>query len=156
MTGRTKKPSAEPKSTNGSPTNGFPGPDAVWKPFAEFWNQWIQSSDQATRQWSEQFMQQNAPEQWRRQWLSAVSESCDAYMRSPAFLEAMKHQADATVKVKAQANDVAREAARNLDIPTAGDISGLFERMHSVEDTLLSRLERIEEKLARIEDKISK
>jgi hypothetical protein len=136
-------------------THGQPDADPIWQPFSEFWNRWVEKSDEVTRQWTQQVLRQDKLEEWRRQWLEAVSESCEAYMRSPAFLEAMKHQADATVKMKAQANDLAREAARNLDIPTAGDISGLFERVHSVEEALLSRLARIEEKLARIDEKLS-
>jgi hypothetical protein len=78
----------------------------------------------------------------------------DAYMRSPVFLQAMKHNADMVVKVKRQADDLATEVARNANIPTAGDISGLFERLHSVEEVILSRLGRIEEKLQAIEQQI--
>lgn len=154
MTSKSKQ--RAPETHADSPTNGQPTADPIWQPFSEFWNRWVEKSDEVTRQWTQQVLRQDKLEEWRRHWLEAVSQSCEAYMRSPAFLEAMKHQADATVKMKAQVNDVAREAARNLDIPTAGDISGLFERVHSVEETLISRLERIEEKLARIDEKLSK
>jgi hypothetical protein len=78
----------------------------------------------------------------------------DAYMRTPMFLQSMKHSSDTAVKVKRQADDWANEIARNANIPTTSDISGLFERLHSVEESILSRLGRIEERLGTIEDKI--
>jgi hypothetical protein len=36
----------------------------------------------------------------------------------------------------------------------ASDISGLFERLHSVEEVILSRLGRIEERLQTIEERV--
>ena len=35
---------------------------------------------------------------------------------------------------------------------TAGDISGLFERLHSVEEVILQRLDRIDARLKSIEE----
>ena len=84
---------------------------------------------------------------WQRRWFDAVSKSMDAYMRSPVFLQAMKQNTDAAIKIKQQADDLATEIARNANIPTASDISGLFERLHSVEEVILSRLGRIDERL---------
>ena len=74
---------------------------------------------------------------FQRRWFDTVSKSVDAYMRSPAFLQAMKQNTDAAVKLKRQADDLASEIARNANIPTAGDISGLFERLHSIEEVIL-------------------
>ena len=70
------------------------------------------------------------------------------------FLQAMKQNADTAIKAKRQADDLATEIARNANIPTAGDISGLFERLHSVEEVILGRLGRIEERLKTIEEQI--
>jgi hypothetical protein len=75
----------------------------------------------------------------------------DAYMRSPAFLQAMKQNTDLMIKTKQRTDDMTAEIARNANIPTAGDISGLFERLHSVEETILQRLDRIEGRLKDIE-----
>ena len=78
----------------------------------------------------------------------------DAYMRSPVFLQTMKQNTDLLVKAKRQADDLATEIARNANIPTAGDISGLFERLHSVEEVILTRLGRIEDKLMALERQV--
>jgi hypothetical protein len=75
-------------------------------------------------------------------------------MRSPAFLHAMKQNADAVIKLKQQTDDLSKEFARNANIPTTSDISGLFERLHSVEEVILSRLGRIEERLQAIEEHV--
>jgi hypothetical protein len=91
---------------------------------------------------------------WQRRWYDAVSTSIDAYMRSPMFLQAMKQNTDTLVKAKQQADDLATEFARNANIPTASDISGLFERLHSIEEVILNRLGSIEEKLGTIEQQI--
>ena len=40
------------------------------------------------------------------------------------------------VKAKQQTDDLAAEIARNANIPTATDISGLFERLRSIEETI--------------------
>jgi hypothetical protein len=39
-------------------------------------------------------------------------------------------------------------------MPTIEDISGLFERMHSVEESVIQRLERIEQKLNAMENQL--
>ena len=88
-------------------------------------------------------------------WMDAMSKSMDAYMRTPAFLEAMKNNTNAVVKLKMQADDLAKEMARNINMPTTGDISGLFERLHSVEEVILRRLTRIDERLQTVEKQLS-
>jgi hypothetical protein len=64
----------------------------------------------------------------------------------------MKQNTDAMIKAKRQADDLVTEIARNANIPTASDISGLFERLHSVEEVILGRLARIEARLTTIEE----
>jgi hypothetical protein len=49
---------------------------------------------------------------------------------------------------------LSKEFARNANIPTASDISGLFERLHSVEEVILGRLGRIEQRLEAIEERV--
>jgi hypothetical protein len=78
----------------------------------------------------------------------------DAYMRSPAFLQTMKQNTDLMIKIKRQSDDLTAEFARNANIPTAADISGLFERLHSVEEAILNRLARIEDRLQTIEQNV--
>ena len=128
--------------------------DPVINHFADFWSRYCSQANDTTRELVAGMNGNADVKTWQRRWFDAVSKSMDAYMRSPMFLQAMKQNADAAIKVKRQADDLATEIARNANIPTAGDISGLFERLHSVEDVILGRLGRIEERLKTIEERI--
>lgn len=129
------------------PAEALKHQEAVSKPFLELWTDFFKQNDDRSRQVAEAFDFQAEAERWRRRWLDAMSQSMDAYMRSPAFLETMKHRADAIIKTKDQVNDFSKEVARNSGIPTASDIAGLFERLRSVEELIVARLADIEKRL---------
>jgi hypothetical protein len=61
---------------------------------------------------------------------------------------------DGMTKAKTQFEDARQETARQLGMPTIEDISGLFERMHSVEESVIQRLERIEQTLNAMENQL--
>jgi hypothetical protein len=128
--------------------------DPVVQPFVDFWSGYINQANDATRGLLEGINGNADAKTWQRRWFDTVAKSMDAYLRTPAFLEAMKHNTDLLVKAKRQADDVATEIARNANIPTASDISGLFERLHSVEEVILGRLEHIEDRLTTIEQQV--
>jgi hypothetical protein len=67
----------------------------------------------------------------------------------------MKRHTESAVQLKRKADDLVSEAARNANIPTAGDISGLFERLKSTEDAILRRLDDIDKRLADVERHVS-
>jgi hypothetical protein len=134
------------KTTNGTI-------DPILQPFFDLWSDYYKQVNDATRELLDNFEDGANPKNWQRRWNEAVSKSADAYMRSPAFLHAMKQNTDAAIKIKQQADDLAKEFARNANIPTASDISGLFERMHCVEEVIRGRLCRIEQRLEAIEER---
>lgn len=125
--------------------------DPVIQPFVDYWSRYVEQANDATRELFDGIDGNIDAKTWQRQWFDAVSKSMDAYMRSPAFLQSMKQNMDLSIKAKRQADDFTAEVARNVNIPTASDISGLFERLHSVEEVILGRLGRIEERLTAIE-----
>ena len=137
-------------SDNREPIGGY---DPTVRPFVEFWSSYITQANDATRRLLEGLNGNADAKTWQRHWFEAVSRSLDAYMRSPAFLQTMRENTDLLVKAKRQADDLAAEIARNANIPTATDISGLFERLHSVEEVILARLGQIEERLSAIEQR---
>jgi hypothetical protein len=61
---------------------------------------------------------------------------------------------DSINQTKMRLDDVAMEVARNANLPMASDISGLFERLHSVEEAILRRIGHVEERLTVIERNI--
>jgi hypothetical protein len=125
--------------------------DPLLQPFVDFWSSYIEQSNKTTQQMLQSLDETADMRTWQRRWSEAVSKSMDAYLRSPAFLQAMRENTDVVIKTKRQVDDLATEIARNTNIPTAADISGLFERLHSVEDVILGRLDRIEDRLKAIE-----
>lgn len=138
-------------SENNEPAGSF---DPMVQPFVDFWSSYIKQANDATRAMLEGFDEGTDVKTWQQRWFEAVSKSMDVYLRSPAFLHAMKQNTDAVIKAKQQADDMTAEFARNANIPTAHDISGLFERLHSVEDVILGRLDRIEGRLSTLENQM--
>lgn len=124
---------------------------AIVEPFVRFWSNYFQQANDSVQKAFETINGRADPDALRRQWLDAVSQSADAYLRSPAFLEAMRRNMEAVIQAKAHSNDLAKEIARNTGVPTASDISGLFERLHSIEESILDRLGKIEERLEKME-----
>lgn len=125
--------------------------DPIVQPFVDFWSGYITEANDATRQLLEGINGGTDVKSWQRRWFDTMSRSMEAYMRSPAFCQIMRENTELMVKAKQQSDDLAKEFARNANIPTAGDISGLFERLHSVEEAILGRLGRIEDRLNGIE-----
>jgi hypothetical protein len=125
--------------------------DPVIEPFVSFWTGLGQRTDETTRQVLGGLSDGSEIKSFQAKWSEALSKSMDAYMRTPAFLQAMKDRTDAAVKLKQRIDDWTCEVARNANIPTAGDISGLFERLKITEDAILSRLEHIDKRLDAIE-----
>lgn len=135
-------------SENNEPAGAF---EPMVQPFVDFWSSYIQQANDTTRAVLEGFDENADVKTWQQRWFEAVSKSMDVYLRSPAFLQAMKQNTDAMIKAKQQADDMSAEFARNANIPTAHDISGLFERLHSAEEAILGRLDRLEERLSTME-----
>ena len=157
-----------------SKTNGMFDP--IMQPFVDLWSDYFKQANDVTRVFLDGIDDSIDLKAWQRRCLDSVSKSLDAYMRSPAFLQAMKHNMDSINHAKQRFDDVATEIARNANIPTANDISGLFERLHCrcdekhihtaghnndhmgqqirIDEELLSRLGRIEERLQKIEKQI--
>ncbi|MEX2186651.1 MAG: class III poly(R)-hydroxyalkanoic acid synthase subunit PhaC [Pirellulales bacterium] len=63
--------------------------DPTLDPLVAFWSALMEQTDETARETLERIAAAADPQSWRRQWLRAVSQSLDAYMRSPPFLRAM-------------------------------------------------------------------
>ena len=120
---------------------------------ATFWAQWLEQSSRGTQALLEVMQTAGDPQQLQRRWLDAVSRSLDDFMRTPAFLELLKINLKAMTDFKGLQDQVIEDTARQLGMPLAKDITGLFERLHSTEQTILARLQAIEDRLKAIESK---
>jgi hypothetical protein len=66
----------------------------------------------------------------------------------------MQRNLKAMTDLKALQDQMVQDAARHVGAPLASDIYGLFERLHSVEQTILERLHGVEQRLAAIETRL--
>jgi hypothetical protein len=120
---------------------------------ASFWAQWLEQSSRGTQALLEVMQTVGDPQQMQRRWLDSVSHSLDDFMRSPTFLELMKNSLKAITDLKGVQDQVVGDAVRQFGLPLATDITGLFERLHSTEQTILDRLKAIEDRLKAMESK---
>jgi hypothetical protein len=118
-----------------------------------FWTQWLEQSSRGTQALLEMMQSAGDPQQIQRHWLDAVSRSLDDFMRTPAFLELLKTNLKAITDLKTFQDQAIQDTARQFGMPLAADITGLFERLHSTEQTILGRLKDIEDRLKAIEAK---
>jgi hypothetical protein len=121
---------------------------------ADLWARMFDQSNSQARVFLDLMSSMGDPGELQRRWLDAVAQSLDGFMRTPAFLEAMQRNIKAMTDLKTMQDRFIQDSARHLGMPLAADITGLFERINSVEQSVLSRLKTIETKLKTIESKL--
>jgi hypothetical protein len=139
-----------------SSTETKPNSSAVADPataMSTFWTQWLEQSSRGTQALLEVMQTAGDPQQLQRRWLDAVSRSLEDFMHTPTFLELLKNHLKAVTDLKGMQDQVIEDTARQFGMPLAKDITGLYERLHSTEQTILDRLTAIEERLKAIEPK---
>lgn len=132
-------------------------PDAAADPATalfSFWSQWLEQSARGTQAMLEVMQTAADPQQVQRNVLEAVTRSIDDFMRTPVFMEAMKRNLKMMTDMKSLQDQALQGAARQFGQPLAADITGLFERLNSTEQTIVTRLRAIEERLKAVEAKL--
>jgi len=101
---------------------------------------------------------------WRRQWLSAMTEATDAYLRSPLFLEAMKHSLSAMVRVQqsrkaaaagGSSSDAAQGAAAENASP-ADEQAAFAEQLQKLQEGIARQLAQADLRLHELQERASK
>jgi ribosomal protein L16 Arg81 hydroxylase len=121
---------------------------------AELWTRLFEQSNHQARAMLDLMRVTGDPADVQRRWLDAMAQSLDSFMRTPAFLEAMQHNLKMMTDMKVMQDRYVQDAARQVGMPLADDITGLFERLNSAEQGILGRLKAIESKLRAIESKL--
>jgi len=125
-------------------------------PFVEMWSKYLEQSGLQTQAAAESFQSFADPQRFQQSWLDALSHSLEGFMRTPAFLEALKVNLKTMTDLKKMQDQVIEDTARHIGLPLATDIHGLFERLNVIEQSILTRLSAIEEKLETLEPKTPK
>jgi hypothetical protein len=138
-------------------TNAQATPDPAADPAAalvSFWNQWMEQSARGTQAMLAAMQSAGDMQNLQRNWLEPIAQSMEEFMRTPVFLEAMKRNLKVTTDLKRLQDQVIADTARQFGRPLASDITGLFERLQSIEQAIISRLQAIEDRLKGIEEKL--
>jgi hypothetical protein len=125
-------------------------------PFLEMWSKYLEQSGVQTQAAIEGLQSFADPQRIQQSWLDALASSLESFMRTPAFLEALKINFKTMTDMKKMQDQVIEDTARQIGVPLATDIHGLFERLNVLEQSILARLSAIEEKLESLEPKTSK
>lgn len=141
---------------NSQPTEADPAPTVAEPaaPLAQFWADWLSRSNEQTRAFLEALQPVFDPQEVQRHWLDAVVQSFENFMRTPVFREAMRRQLKTITDLKTMQDKVLQDLAQQVGVPTAADITGLFERLNSIEREILGRLEVIETRLKTVEARL--
>jgi predicted component of type VI protein secretion system len=121
---------------------------------AIFWAQCFEQSERQTRALLQAMEVAGDPRQMQQRWLDAVAQNLESFMRTPAFLQLMKQNLKAITDLKGLQDQTVKGAARQLGMPLADDITGLFERVNSVEQAIITRLKAIDSRLKAVETKL--
>ena len=93
-------------------------------------------------------------DQMHSQWLGALSEGLESFMRTPAFLEVLKQTLRRMVDLKLAQDQLTQSVAQQAGLPMAGTSPAFSSASHSAEQTILTRLAQLDERLKAIETKL--
>lgn len=122
--------------------------------FVSFWSQCFEHAGAQTKAMLDTLQGAKDVEDLHRRWLAALSQSLDSFMRTPMFMEMMKQNLKSMTDLKMAQDQTGQAVARHLGAPLASDITGLFERLNSIEQSILTRINKIEGRLKSIEAKV--
>ncbi len=119
--------------------------------FLEFWRNYFEQTAIQTRILLEGMQGGKSLDQLHTQGLESLSQSLDGFMRTPAFLEVLKQSLKRMIDLKQMQNQMSQSIVQQTGLPLAADVTGVFERVHSAEQTILARLAMLDDRLKAIE-----
>ena len=122
--------------------------------FLEFWRNYFEQTTIQMRILLESMPGGKSLDQMHNQWLGPLSQSLDSFMRTPAFLEVLKQTLKRMIDLKVLQDQMAQTIAQPTGVAQAGDVSGVCERVHRAEQTILTRLAALEDRLKAIEERL--
>jgi len=119
--------------------------------FLEFWRNYFEQTAIQTRILLESMQGGEPLEQLQSQWLTSLSKNLEDFMRTPVFLEVLKQSIRRMIDLKLAQDQMTRSVAPGAELPQTADVAGVFDRVRSAEQKVLTRLTGIEDRLAAIE-----
>ncbi|MGB2608576.1 MAG: hypothetical protein WBC80_06345 [Isosphaeraceae bacterium] len=119
--------------------------------FFEFWKTYFEQTAIQTRILLEGMQGGESLDQLHTQGLESLSQCLDGFMRTPAFLEVLKQSLKRMIDLKQMQDQMSQSVAQQTGLPLAADVTGVFERVHSAEQTILKQLAKLDDRLKAIE-----
>jgi len=119
--------------------------------FLEFWTNYFEQTAIQTRILLEGMQGGKSLDLLHTQGLESLSQCLDGFMRTPAFLEVLKQSLKRMIDLKQMQDQMSQSVAQQTGLPLAADVTGVFERVHSAEQTILKQLAKLDDRLKAIE-----
>lgn len=88
-----------------------------------------------------------AAREMRSAMFRAMSEQCEQFMRSPAFLDSMKQSLGAAVELRTQLNDFLNQVHHEMQSVSRDDVDTIMLTIRHFESRVLDRLEQLEQRI---------
>jgi hypothetical protein len=121
---------------------------------AELWSTFFELADTQRRAILECYETICDPSMQRTRWLGPLTEAMNSYATSTAYLDLMQSSFRSVARLKALQYELLRDFAHKLSDPLVSDDQEVFDRLRLAEVTLVTRLEAIEDRLAKIETRL--
>lgn len=125
---------------------------AVADPFTKFWTDCVSKISGAGLSPTTPKISDDAIQQMRRAFFDAWAHHCDEFMRSPAFLDGMKKAMDGALAFREQLNEFMTKALHEAQAPARSDTDSIMLVLRSLEERVLDRLDRLEERVASLDE----
>jgi hypothetical protein len=122
--------------------------------FLDFWRNYFEQTAIQTRLLLENMQGGKGVEQLHHQWLDSLSQSLDTFMRTPAFLEVLKQTLKRMIELKNLQDQMTQSVVQQTGVSTSSDVAGIVDRIQSAEQTIMTRLAAIEDRLGAIETEV--
>ena len=121
-------------------------------PFTKFWTDCVSNMTGAGFSPTPPQVSEDAMKQMRRAFFDAWAHHCDEFMRSPAFLDGMKKSMDGALAFREQLNEFMTRALHEAQAPARSDTDSIMLVLRSLEERVLDRLDRLEERVASLDE----
>ncbi|MBL8880317.1 MAG: hypothetical protein JNG88_14480 [Phycisphaerales bacterium] len=128
------------------PQNAFPGLD----PFMQMWNDF--AGRMSAVGMTPPQAGSDAAQQMRRAFFDSLTQYFDQYMRSDAFLNAMRQSMESGLAMQNMINQQLQKGLNAMQMPSRMDTDHVAMLVRGVEDRLLDRIDELHKRIDRLEN----
>jgi hypothetical protein len=120
-------------------------------PFTQFWSDMMSRMAPPKAPEAPADASRDAARHMQRIFFDAMAQYFDDFMRSEQFLRMMKESMDRSLQLKQMVNQFLAQAHRQAQSASTTDVDDLAGCLKSIEDRILARIDRLEDKVAAVE-----